>query len=221
METSHPGGLHRALEQVPGGRGFAWPEARLVKLVPLLSGDELDLLHEWTPWRRGTRSRSRSTKSAPARMRFTGRVEGDPSSRSKDTVTGLSPPDALVFRLDGTLWDAAEPTARGWNKALEGLGRANRVTGCGHTLGGRNAFVGVWRSSCPSSVRPRTRPACPGCHTSGEASGVAAHTLFGVWTKAAGMGPRLPLLPGEATVRIVSGSLPERSGLGECFTGAC
>lgn len=43
-------------------------------------------------------------------------------------MTGLSPPDALIFDLDGTLWDAAEPTSRGWNAALERLSARTRVT---------------------------------------------------------------------------------------------
>lgn len=37
-------------------------------------------------------------------------------------------PDALVFDLDGTLWDAAAASAEGWNRALELLGFVDRVT---------------------------------------------------------------------------------------------
>lgn len=43
-------------------------------------------------------------------------------------MTGLRKPDALIFDLDGTLWDAAVPTVRGWNDALEELGARTRVT---------------------------------------------------------------------------------------------
>ena len=43
-------------------------------------------------------------------------------------MSGLGRPDALIFDLDGTLWDAATPTARGWNDALEELGAQTRVT---------------------------------------------------------------------------------------------
>jgi phosphoglycolate phosphatase len=42
-------------------------------------------------------------------------------------VIGSMRPDALVFDLDGTLWDAASATARGWNLALEEMGAASRV----------------------------------------------------------------------------------------------
>jgi len=37
-------------------------------------------------------------------------------------------PDALVFDLDGTLWDAAAASAEGWNHALEELGMPARVS---------------------------------------------------------------------------------------------
>jgi len=36
--------------------------------------------------------------------------------------------DALVFDLDGTLWDAAAASTRGWNRALEQMGVSLRVT---------------------------------------------------------------------------------------------
>jgi phosphoglycolate phosphatase len=36
--------------------------------------------------------------------------------------------DALIFDLDGTLWDAAAASTHGWNLALEQLGVATRVT---------------------------------------------------------------------------------------------
>ncbi|MCE5254576.1 MAG: HAD family hydrolase [Actinomycetia bacterium] len=36
--------------------------------------------------------------------------------------------DALIFDLDGTLWDAAEASTYGWNLALAELGVATRVT---------------------------------------------------------------------------------------------
>jgi phosphoglycolate phosphatase len=37
-------------------------------------------------------------------------------------------PEALIFDLDGTLWDAAAASTYGWNLALEELGLPHRVT---------------------------------------------------------------------------------------------
>ncbi len=36
--------------------------------------------------------------------------------------------DALIFDLDGTLWDAAAASTHGWNAALEKLGATTRIT---------------------------------------------------------------------------------------------
>ncbi len=36
--------------------------------------------------------------------------------------------DALVFDLDGTFWDAAAASTRGWNLALQRMGVSFRVT---------------------------------------------------------------------------------------------
>ena len=36
--------------------------------------------------------------------------------------------EALIFDLDGTLWDAAAASTRGWNRALERMGVSSRVT---------------------------------------------------------------------------------------------
>jgi phosphoglycolate phosphatase len=40
-------------------------------------------------------------------------------------------PDALIFDLDGTLWDAAAASTHGWNLALEERGLPQRVTESG------------------------------------------------------------------------------------------
>jgi phosphoglycolate phosphatase len=37
-------------------------------------------------------------------------------------------PDALIFDLDGTLWDAAAASTQGWNRALAEMGVSSRVT---------------------------------------------------------------------------------------------
>lgn len=46
-------------------------------------------------------------------------------------VNGDLQPDALVFDLDGTLWDAAAASAEGWNLALSQMGAEHRVDEAG------------------------------------------------------------------------------------------
>jgi phosphoglycolate phosphatase len=64
-------------------------------------------------------------------------------------VTRLARPDALIFDLDGTLWDTCAVCAAAWNRVLARLGIAYReivaadvraVTGRPHTDGIRAAF---------------------------------------------------------------------------------
>jgi len=69
-------------------------------------------------------------------------------------ATGLTRPEALVFDLDGTLWDAAEATARGWNLALESLGLAARVD-----LAGIRSVCGRPFQQCVERLLPELRPA--------------------------------------------------------------
>ena len=40
----------------------------------------------------------------------------------------MTSPDALIFDLDGTLWDAAAASTFGWNLALEEMGLPQRIT---------------------------------------------------------------------------------------------
>lgn len=69
-------------------------------------------------------------------------------------MTGLSRPDALVFDLDGTLWDAAVPTTRGWNTALELLGARTRVTVEGIRSVAGTPFVGCVEILVPELCPP-------------------------------------------------------------------
>src|SRR2546428_11111482 len=61
-------------------------------------------------------------------------------------------PDALVFDLDGTLWDTCETCAKTWNQVLGRLGSAFRrisaadvrsVAGQPHADGVRRIFAGL------------------------------------------------------------------------------
>ncbi|MET0389243.1 MAG: HAD hydrolase-like protein, partial [Polyangiales bacterium] len=64
----------------------------------------------------------------------------------------LSPPDSLVFDLDGTLWDTCESCARGWNAVLERHAMpfrrvtaddVRRVAGRPHDQCIRDTFIGL------------------------------------------------------------------------------
>ena len=69
-------------------------------------------------------------------------------------MAGLRLPDALIFDLDGTLWDAAVPTARGWNMALENLGVQTRVTVEGIRSVAGTPFVGCVEILVPELSPP-------------------------------------------------------------------
>jgi phosphoglycolate phosphatase len=62
-------------------------------------------------------------------------------------------PDALVFDLDGTLWDAAAPTTRGWNLALEEMGVSSRVD-----IAGIRSVSGRPFPQCAEALLPDLRP---------------------------------------------------------------
>jgi phosphoglycolate phosphatase len=62
--------------------------------------------------------------------------------------------DALVFDLDGTLWDAAAASTHGWNLALEEMGALPRITVAGIRSVSGNPFP-----RCVEILLPELRPA--------------------------------------------------------------
>jgi len=64
------------------------------------------------------------------------------------------PYNALVFDLDGTLWDAAAASAYGWNLALEKMGVASRVT-----AEDIRSVSGMPFTRCVEVLLPELRPA--------------------------------------------------------------
>jgi phosphoglycolate phosphatase len=69
-------------------------------------------------------------------------------------VRVVSPPDALIFDLDGTLWDAAAASTYGWNLALEELGLSRRVT-----VDGIRSVSGRPFPQCVETLLPELSPA--------------------------------------------------------------
>ncbi len=63
-------------------------------------------------------------------------------------------PDALIFDLDGTLWDAAAASAYGWNLALDELGLSRRVT-----IDGIRSVSGRPFPQCVETLLPELFPA--------------------------------------------------------------
>ncbi len=63
-------------------------------------------------------------------------------------------PDALIFDLDGTLWDAAAASSYGWNLALEELGLSRRVT-----VDGIRSVSGRPFPQCVEILLPELSPA--------------------------------------------------------------
>ena len=65
--------------------------------------------------------------------------------------------DALIFDLDGTLWDAAAASTFGWNLALQELGLPYRVT-----IAGIRSVSGMPFLQCVEVLLPGLHPASAG-----------------------------------------------------------
>jgi phosphoglycolate phosphatase len=65
----------------------------------------------------------------------------------------LMKPDALIFDLDGTLWDAAAASAAGWTQALEEMGVPRRVD-----IAGIRSVSGTPFSQCVETLLPEFNP---------------------------------------------------------------
>lgn len=132
----------------------------------------------------------------------------------------MSRPDALVFDLDGTLWDAAVPTTRGWNTALELLGARTRVTVDGIRSVAGTPFVG-----CVEILVPELCPPAQATLHALDVHEKAAITETG-GTLFVGVDQGLRRLTAVYPLYLVSNCQDwylevffEKSGLGECFAG--
>jgi phosphoglycolate phosphatase len=133
----------------------------------------------------------------------------------------LSGPDALIFDLDGTLWDAAHPTAKGWNDALEELGAQTRVTVEGIRSVAGTPFVGCVEILVPELCPPADATLRTIDIREEEALKESGGTLY------AGVEAGLDRLASAYPLYLVSNCQDwyldlffEKSGLGDRFTGA-
>jgi len=136
-------------------------------------------------------------------------------------MSGLITPDALVFDLDGTLWDAAVPTACGWNRALEHLGVDTRVTVEGIRSVAGTPFAGCVQILVPE-LGARTRDVL-GEIDAGQKQAMleSAGELFpGVEGGLRALAKQYPLFLVSNCQDWYLELFLDTSGLRECFTGS-
>lgn len=132
----------------------------------------------------------------------------------------MTRPDVLIFDLDGTLWDAAAATARGWNRAFERLDLPARIT-----VEGVRSVCGTPFAQCVEILLPELCPPAETLlHALEEGERDEIEQRGGVLYE--GVAEGLRELAAVYPLFLVSNcpswylrSFLRTSGLHECFTG--
>jgi len=157
------------------------------------------------------------------RPEFCGLLAQDMRSRERPVrvrwAVCLLKPDALIFDLDGTLWDAAAASAVGWNRALAESGTPHRVD-----VAGIRSVSGTPFAQCVETLLPELGPPSEATLRSldaGERAGIEA--VGGVLYP--GVAAGLRRLAGVYPLFLVSNcpdwyleAFLDKDGLRECFT---
>lgn len=143
------------------------------------------------------------------------------SALPQSPAAGLTPPDSLIFDLDGTLWDSTETVARAWSAALEKTGERGRIITAVEIAG----MMGkphreIYRSMFPGYGEPEQEALVLACYAQEERE---LHTHGGILYP--GVNTGLKHLAKVYPLAIVSNcqqgyieSFLAWSGLGERFT---